>query len=1536
MRTPSGELHICDFQTDEIISVLQPENYWEDNRHWELKNNVDILEFKVFDGTEQAIALQQQNLIIKEVRNGRMVPYVINNEAEKDSKDRSLKISASGAWVQIAQEGFIKPQRIESETVDKMMDIALLGMKWKRGKTEYSGFHTLTIEEFINPLECLKKIAALFDLEIEYRVEIVGSQIVGWYVDMIKRRGDDSGKEIELAKDLVGIKRIEHSRNICTALIGFVHGEGDSIITVESINKGLPYIIDEAAFQRWNSKGNHKFGFYSPETEREDMTPERLMTLMKIEMKKRINTFVSYEVEAQSIGRIYGLEHEQVNEGDTVHIKDEGFTPKLYLEARVIAGDESFKDPSKDKYVFGDYREIIDPNEESRKLYNKLRAWLDGKANNELVKQLDELAKQAKKESEQAVKDSKSAKDISEKLKENIETNMVNIIEGKEPPTTDLKPNKTLWRDISNGKPGILKIWTGTAWESVVPDVEKIKKDTIEQVNKDIQLTKEELNKKVEKAQEETTGQYNKVTENLKEVTRTISNVQNSQGEIDKKITRMQQTDEVFTKSIESLTKNDATIVNKLNTVEDTVEGTKQSISAVQQTTNDLTKTTNEIRNTATSNKQSIEQLQTDISNISVGSINLASSSETGLNKQNMTGTWSEGKQMTLSDKINYRNKTFTISFLFTGKMTKINANPWFGVETAITYADGEQEWKSVRVDSPLKINVDYKDEPLSVTFKTKDKDITLIRFYYSGRNIDGNLNSHHAKFEEGNIRTTWQLSNDEVTSKADFTKKTNDINQTLEENTQTISKIQKEQGTMQSTLNRVEQTSTSNSQTITALTEKQTEHGKLIQENKNEIIQTKDSLSSKISEKQMQAYVGALGSTNQFFNTEFKKKTVDANGNVTNEIASTDKWTIAGVVSGATVTPVTDRRHDGYNSVRIANAGVAANSWTGIAQSIGASQNSGDYVLSTWVYVGDKNLLDQGACVKLQFFNGSNALGFAQTEIKDLLINGSWVLVSVTIKAPDVPVTRLQGDIWVRRNGTMWVSQPQLQQGKEPSVYMPNPKDITNYKELVDLVADKIAKSDFDTVTKKMQTSIDQNTEEIGFRAKATEVYSKTDADKKFAYVLEMEAAFSLTNQNINSRVKKGDVISQINQSAEQIQIQASRINLIGYVTAEHIKGKVLEGVTLKTSGNRFVEINKQNMKIFDADTPRGYIGFMETNDGSIQPSLVLGSDNIKYRGTGSFYIYQVMPRINGVDQPSKAYARFGISKGENAEGTNIWSNYIQMHNDGGHMSVYSDGQLRFQNLNNIIFESEGWAPGYGYFSVTTTEPHIFTNNAGQFTFKRKGSDYKIHFVNGATDHDLIMGNAMIRSSFVQGYNNGLQIKDMMGQGWKDIELRTLRAKENISATGRMWAQEFIPNSSRTLKTDIEDLPFSALDKINSVNIKQYHFIRDVERFESGESIILPINYGMIAEDSDDVFTTPQKDAVTLYSTVSISIQAIQEVDFKVKNLQFDHGMWKQEVDNLKEQLEAEKLEKVSMKAEIDELKVLVQQLINEKPEQP
>ncbi|MEB9738369.1 phage tail protein [Bacillus cereus] len=610
MRTPSGILHVVDFQTEQIVSTIQSKDYWDDKRHWEIKNNIDKFDFTTADGTEQAATLMQQNLVLKEVRSGVIVPYVIT-EAEKVSNDRSVITYASGEWILLAKAGVINPQRIEGKTVNEFIDIALTGTKWKRGRTEYSGFHTMTINEPIDPLKLLKDIASLFDLEIVYRAEVVGNQFVGRYVDMVKKRGREIGKEVTLGKDLMGIKRIENSQNICTALIGFVKGEGDKIITVESINNGLPYIVDNDAFQRWNEKGKHKFGFYTPETE-EDITPGRLMTLMKTEMKKRVNTSVSYEVEAQSIGRVFGLGHELINEGDTIRIKDTGFTPKLYLEARAIAGDESFKDPMQDKYVFGDYREIVDPNEELRKLYNKVLASLGSKQ--EILDQLDKLVKETAEKANDAQKESASAKKIAEKVQENLKNNTVNIIEAKNPPIDNLIVGKTLWRNISNGKPGILKVWNGKGWELLIPDVDSIKKDTLEQVNKDIQLTKEELNKKVEEAQSETNGQFKEVKNSLQEVSQTIKNVQNSQGEINRTVSEIKQTNESFTKSIESLTKKDGEITEKLNTVVETAEVTKKTISEVQQTTNNLKKTTTEITEKAgqiSEKLESVEKTQT-------------------------------------------------------------------------------------------------------------------------------------------------------------------------------------------------------------------------------------------------------------------------------------------------------------------------------------------------------------------------------------------------------------------------------------------------------------------------------------------------------------------------------------------------------------------------------------------------------------------------------------------------------------------------------------------------------------------------------------------------------------------------------------------------------------------------------------------------------------------------------------------------------------------------------------------------------------
>ena len=1511
MRAPSGTLHVIDFKTNQIVANIQPQNYWDDIRHWEIKNNIDTLEFKVFDNTEHAATLMQQNLVLKEVRDGRIVPYVINNEVEKDSRDRSLTVRTSGAWVQIAKDGYIMPQRIEGKTVNQFMDMALVGTKWKRGKTEYAGFHTMTIDTIIDPLTFLKKIASLFELEIQYRVEVVGSQIVGWYVDMVKKRGRDTGKEVTLGKDLVGVRRIEHSRDICTALVGFVQGEGNTIITVESINDGLPYITDSDAYQRWNENGKHKFGFYTPETEEQNMTPKRLLTLMKTEFAKRVNTSVVYDVEAAAIGRVFGLSHELINEGDTIQIKDTGFTPKLYLEARAIVGDESHTNPSQDKYAFGDYREITDPNEEMRKLYNRVLASLGNKANKELLEQLEKLAEEAKGTAEQAQKESKAAKDIAEKTKDYMDQNLIDIIEGANPPTTNLKPNKTLWRDISNGKPGILKIWTGAAWEPVVPDTGPLQQ-SIKDVKKDIETAKTELNQKVQsvesKAQEiagqivdvqkqvngkvdqtwidnqlkdkadksgvytkdeikdgfigkqiyetdkqgnvqnfkdintsigqtnealkqkaekseltktndgltklqnktneiettangtkqkltelETTvnntnvgvrnyvldsdkfisppdknqsfrfvndlkdlqgkqitvsvyveiknaktgvnpsnrvgfepsirysdnsiqhlgawlritdgmnfkgiisttiwikdigilkteqnavyiqcgGDYvkvgrpkieigNKVTDwtpapednvsntdftkktveietTIKGINTSVSNVQNEQGKLTERMTKSEQTADGFKTSIESLTKKDTEISNKLNTVESTVEGTKKTISDIQSDTTSLKQTTTEIKEQAGKISEKLTSVEKNFNEQEIGVRNLisdtkywettqiSSNSAYGVFKNNLNQIFSE-----LAGEI--------VTFSFDVKITTTDKTAG---RVQFYGENGSPKYTFVR-----QIFTGITDQFQRVTYTTKiteqPNNTGQSRLEFWG--IDAKTTKiiiRNFKLEKGNKATGWTPAPEDQVTTDEFTKKTTEIEKSVEGVTSTVSTVQKNQGTMQTTLNQVKQTTDSNSQTITTLSQTQGKQGEVIQQNTSDITQLNNQIKSKVTDTQMQEYVGGLGNTNLLFNAAFEDRVINATtGVVTSRKPSISKWSVGPNGSNFTAVPETARNHDGMNSVKLESSGQTVDRNASFYQSLPVSPNSGDYVLSAWFYTDAVATIDNTAFVMIEFYNGSTWVTNKVVQLVPLLTNGSWKFVSVTMPTPASGVTTIRFVVVIRKNGRLWVSQPQLQQGITPSSFMENPKDYANYDQLVGEIAKKVATADFDSKVSKMETTINQQSNRIDLKAEKTDVYTKTEANGQFgskAMVEKHESSISLMSDQITNRVQKGDIISSINQTAEKITIEVSKLAINADTMVQWLTAKGIDTNIIKVNGDK-ITIDKTGVTVKMLDflfedewgtktTVMPKRNLIADHDFSSVPKLNIGNSN--YQGFGAGYGLPWKVQGNGV----------------------------------------------------------------------------------------------------------------------------------------------------------------------------------------------------------------------------------------------------------------------------------------------------------------
>ncbi|WP_457920167.1 phage tail spike protein [Bacillus mycoides] len=1548
MTEISGDLHIVDYKTKMVIASLKPEDYIEDLRHWELKDNADILDIKLLDESPFLIYFQQKNLILKETRSGVITPYVIT-EIAKDSAAHTATVYASGEWIKLDKDAYISPQKITSKDAAYYMNFATARTIWEVGIIEAVGTRTMTIDTFTSPLRFIKEVATLFDnVEIQYRIVMNPTKPPTRYIDLVKKRGRETDKEIILGKDLLGIKRIENSENIITALVPFVMGRdadgNDKLITIESVNNGLQYIVDDAAYQRWNVDGKHLFGFYTPETDNEDMAPARLLTLAKTELKKRVDTIVSYEVDSVDISRVFGYEHEAVGEGDTIRIIDEGMTPTLYLEARAVAGDESRKDKRKNKYTFGNFVEIINPDEALRKLYQKMLTMIGDKVPKEWFGALETKLEETKKKADTAAEESQTAKDLANATKDYMEQNLVDIIESVKPPTVNLKPNKTLWRDISGGKPGILKIWTGTVWESVVPDtapLQKSIKDTETEINtlkntvKDLP-DKAWLNQQFEgKADKE--GVYTKdwVNNNLigKQVYET-----NRKGDIEK----LTETTTIAERTAEEIkSKVEKTVVTQLG----------NDLANVSQTANTA-------KQTAESNTNTITSLQTTVSNISVGSINLSSGSETGLNKQNMTGTWSDSKQMTVSDKVNYRNKTFTISFLFTGKMTKLNTNCWFGVETAITYADGEQEWKPIRADGKLSLNVEYKDEPLYVTFKTKDKDVTKITFYYSGRNIDGNLNSHHAKFEEGNIRTTWQAANEEITSKSDFTKTTNELKQTVDTNSQTISKVQQDQGTMQSTLNQVKQTTDLNSQTITTLSQTQGQQGAIIQQNTSDITQLNNQIKSKVTDIQMQEYVGGLGSSNELFNSAFETRVINAStGAVTSRTPSITKWNLWANGTNFTAIPESARHHDGFNSVKLETSGLTANTPTSLYQPVPSQANSGDHVFSAWFYTDNKALLDGGAYMEVSYYNGGTWVASKAVQLVPLLVNNSWVFASATLLAPATAHNAVRGSVTINRNGRLWVSQPQLQKGTTPSTFMENPKDYANYEQLVGEIAKKVATSEFNSKVSTIETSINQQSSRIDLKAEKNDIYNKIDSDGRYgskAIVESHTSQLSVMSTEINLRVKSGDIASTINQTAQSVLIQAGKIYLDGFIEAKHLKAQELVGVTIKTVPNgqqRYVKLNQQNIELYDRDTVRGEFRFFNKSDGtSINPTITLGR-SVSGGIVGALNISQWTPiNAQGVDNYQNAQAAIGMVEQYNSNSNeftygsrinffkngqmDIKTNYnltlsasqqghIQITTDtvGQNKSIFIEPSLNLEVTagNSIWLSAKG-----GSFNADASTNHTFKNGSGNFYFENttKTSGNNMLLSDDNHNAELRMAYVKIRSSHDSGYQGKIQLVQTGGGGYAGLECADV---SYTSLTNR---------SSRKIKSNIRDLEIDALEKIMNLKVQQYNFKSDVEKlYKMREDAVgsgqlfttrdIPLQYGLILEDTDSTFVADLGDGINLYTLVTLNVDATQ----KIKLTQDVH---EEEISILKSQVASQE----DRIARLEEL--LLQQLINKKPEQP
>ena len=159
------------------------------------------------------------------------------------------------------------------------------------------------------------------------------------------------------------------------------------------------------------------------------------------------------------------------------------------------------------------------------------------------------------------------------------------------------------------------------------------------------------------------------------------------------------------------------------------------------------------------------------------------------------------------------------------------------------------------------------------------------------------------------------------------------------------------------------------------------------------------------------------------------------------------------------------------------------------------------------------------------------------------------------------------------------------------------------------------------------------------------------------------LQSQINITNNAISTKVSKGDIVSSINQSAENVRIKASKIDLNGTVTV--------------TGNNRHIKIEDANYSVFDGNIRKAYLGFRNVSGTDyVVPKFVLSATNVN--GLEHEY-FVVTPYKGNKENPQSmdcAYVDIAYHSTQYSPSTGgDWSN----------VKLYSNGDMRVSPIRKL-----------------------------------------------------------------------------------------------------------------------------------------------------------------------------------------------------------------------------------------------------------
>lgn len=509
-----------------------------------------------------------------------------------DETDFQIDIEAESLTFDLLNESVgeysaTAPRSIEAYLNDILVDSdVVIGLNEVRSSTR-----TLSWEGDATVLERLKSIVNYFGAEFEIITELNNDRSLKQLTLNIYKEYSESGSNHGVGADRTDIT-LEVGKNVssvrkkvdATEIFTSIKPTGNDGLTISSIEeylydsnrnlqfytkKGSPRIYAPMANSLYGRKNAEQGGYIDNSAYTFDTDDVKTLYGNALsQLKKYCEPATTYEVEG----------YYELNIGDTVSINDFNFSPPLLLEARVAEMEVSFTDPAQNKTVFSNY------------------VAFDSAISSDLLKQLEALKnKVGTVVSDVAVIEitANTAKETADSAKDTATTANNNANQAKDTANT---ANNTANNAANQAAAANKKV---SEFEKTLNDT----KDAVGALETDFADQQQALQDAVNKA--------NEIEINVSGVLADVTSINNDIDSINADISTINSTvSSVSSKANEAYSKAQA-VEGKTVTLEKSVDGLTGRLTAVETTSTSTTKKLNELEVTVDGQKQTLATVQT-------------------------------------------------------------------------------------------------------------------------------------------------------------------------------------------------------------------------------------------------------------------------------------------------------------------------------------------------------------------------------------------------------------------------------------------------------------------------------------------------------------------------------------------------------------------------------------------------------------------------------------------------------------------------------------------------------------------------------------------------------------------------------------------------------------------------------------------------------------------------------------------------------------------------------------------------------------